>query len=340
MCKKLYIIGNGFDLHHGLKTRYTNFADYVKEHNQPLYYLLESHFTYPKGETLWYRFEENLANLDVENVMSDNSDLEPDIASDDFHSSDMERLPDRTREIVELLTEHLLFDFKAFIRAVDFPSSVAEKKLKIDVTATFLNFNYTNTLESVYGIKSPQIIYIHNSADSYNNLVLGHGMDPKRFDEKLPEPPEDVSEENYKEWYEQNIDTYYPTAEGRSNLMEYFARSFKPTMEIIQHNKSFFKKLTHIRQVWVLGHSLSEVDLPYFQEVKMNISRCASWYVSYYDEREKERHLNTLVHLGIRKCRIKLFPLDEIQANNRQLKMDLKLSTKRIESIIRRLVGA
>ena len=33
----LFIIGNGFDLAHGLKTGYTDFKEYLGEHNKPLF---------------------------------------------------------------------------------------------------------------------------------------------------------------------------------------------------------------------------------------------------------------------------------------------------------------
>lgn len=29
--KKLYIIGNGFDIHHGLKTQYRDYKEYLKQ---------------------------------------------------------------------------------------------------------------------------------------------------------------------------------------------------------------------------------------------------------------------------------------------------------------------
>ncbi|HHT3753891.1 TPA: AbiH family protein, partial [Klebsiella pneumoniae] len=34
---RLYVIGNGFDIRHGLPTRFCCFEAYVKRHNQQLY---------------------------------------------------------------------------------------------------------------------------------------------------------------------------------------------------------------------------------------------------------------------------------------------------------------
>ena len=34
---ELFIIGNGFDVYHGIESRYSHFADYVEKHNSDLY---------------------------------------------------------------------------------------------------------------------------------------------------------------------------------------------------------------------------------------------------------------------------------------------------------------
>lgn len=41
--KRLYVVGNGFDRHHGLPTGYTDFCRYVKETDNELYEFLEGY---------------------------------------------------------------------------------------------------------------------------------------------------------------------------------------------------------------------------------------------------------------------------------------------------------
>lgn len=60
----LYIIGNGFDLYHGLPTSYGNFRDYVKEHDAKLYDLVDKYFLYNTNSDFWSDFESNLGNFD------------------------------------------------------------------------------------------------------------------------------------------------------------------------------------------------------------------------------------------------------------------------------------
>ena len=59
----LYIIGNGFDLYHGLMTGYNHFRRYVQKNDVELYELIEKYYEY-KEDDFWYNFEENLATLD------------------------------------------------------------------------------------------------------------------------------------------------------------------------------------------------------------------------------------------------------------------------------------
>lgn len=45
--KNLYIIGNGFDLYHGLDTKYQTFAKYLAENDSEVYDLLLTYYGLP-----------------------------------------------------------------------------------------------------------------------------------------------------------------------------------------------------------------------------------------------------------------------------------------------------
>jgi hypothetical protein len=321
---KLYIIGNGFDLHHGLNTSYYDFSEYIKEHDSDLHYTLERHISYPKSDKdLWAKFEANLANLDIDEIISENTDLLPDYSSDDFRDRDRHIFPDKMEEQYQLLTTGLFSAFKNFILSVKFPLSAYEYKLNIEHAAQYLTFNYTNTLERLYQIDKNQMTYIHNSVyNNHDDIILGHGIDPINFEEKSPEPPEGLNEEQLQLWYEENNDYDYSYDTGKESIRRYFRDTYKPTKEIITRNKNFFENLITVKEIFVLGHSISEVDLPYFQEIINSIPANTNWNVSFYNELEKEKHLQTLNQLGIEMSNIYQFELVDIQENNIQLKID------------------
>lgn len=70
MNDKLYIIGNGFDLHHGLKTSYDDFRENQAKKLPDLWKLLKIIYGNKINESLWWRdFEEMLGKIDYANVM-------------------------------------------------------------------------------------------------------------------------------------------------------------------------------------------------------------------------------------------------------------------------------
>ncbi len=324
MTDKLYIIGNGFDLHHGLRTSYFDFAKCLKENNRNLYDTLENYISYPSSDKdLWSRFEENLANLDADEILSEHTDTLPNYVSDDFRDRDRYVFPDIMDEHHQKLTTGLFEQFEGFIQKVEFPQTSFEYKIELDKQASFLTFNYTDTLERLYKVERKNIVYLHNSAfHGSEAIILGHGIDPVNFEEKRPEPPDDLDEEDFERWHDQHNDYDYSYDTGKENLMRYFKDTFKPTSEIIQRHNAFFEGLGSFKEVFVLGHSISSVDLPYFKKIITFVNQNTKWSVSYYNTEEKIRHLNTLKTMGLEEKNINLFELLDMQENNKQLKID------------------
>jgi len=76
--KNLYIVGNGFDLYHGLDTKYQSFAKFLAKKDNEVYELFLKYYGLPdisedivtKEEyASWATFELSLANLDYEQVL-------------------------------------------------------------------------------------------------------------------------------------------------------------------------------------------------------------------------------------------------------------------------------
>ena len=68
--------------------------------------------------------------------------------------------------------------------------------------------------------------------------------------------------------------------------------------DIIKNHKDFFDGLSGIEEVFVIGHSLSEVDYPYFEEVR---SRCdAKWHIGYHSLDDMKRLIALVNKLGLK----------------------------------------
>lgn len=51
-------------------------------------------------------------------------------------------------------------------------------------------------------------------------------------------------------------------------------------------NQIFFDSLININEIFILGHSLSSVDMDYFVEVRKRVLPSCKWYISYFSEND------------------------------------------------------
>src|ERR1051326_1208662 len=82
--KKLYIIGNGFDLYNKIKSKYSDFREYVRETNKELFENIEKYFN---PESLWSDFEQTLADLDTDRIVDEASNYLASYADDNWRDS-------------------------------------------------------------------------------------------------------------------------------------------------------------------------------------------------------------------------------------------------------------
>lgn len=161
---------------------------------------------------------------------------------------------------------------------------------KIDLIipdSVFINFNYTKTLENLYGINQHNILHIHGCVDEDEDFILGHG---KGYEElksintvDLPEPPEDLSAEELSEFYEEHASDGQMLHEqlAEDAAISGVASQRKPVEEIIKKHSQFFNTLAKITNIHVYGLSLSEIDVPYLQHIS-SIVGPAKWEFSDY----------------------------------------------------------
>lgn len=273
MTNARYIIGNGFDLHHGIVSSYKAFGAYLSRHDQATYRVVERYFSVDEG--FWSTFEEQLASLDVDTLIDDASAFLASYGAEDWSDSYHHDYQYEIEQVADAVSATLRARFGEWIRQLRFPdpSEIVDNRLPVEPSATFLNFNYTPSLQRLYGVPDSRILHIHGAAtDPDASLVLGHGwepednLDPYRFERD----PEDAD---------------MRVVEGQSIIDDYFQRTFKPTERIIESNAAFFAGLRQIEKIFVMGHSLSSVDHAYFHEVIGNIDvDRVRWKISYFGD--------------------------------------------------------
>ena len=286
---KLYIIGNGFDSAHNLPTDYSEFYKFAKETLDELvtYYHLDKN-----EEDLWADFENSLGKFDWKSIY-DTYDY-TDITADNFKPSEAFGLEDELHEQTDCLVETIKELFCSWICGIDI--SVATKKLELDIDDRFINFNYTSTLQFVYGVKDENIFHIHGRSEAYDDLIFGHL-------ETMEEPELDENGHSNR--------TIFTDAENTAKYPFYAFQ--KPVYEIIKRNCDFFNNLSDIKNIIVIGHSLNKIDLPYFKKIAKNTEK-AEWVVCYKKPEEKTSHLKKLLQCGIQKDKIIMCTFDDLNS--------------------------
>lgn len=269
--KKLYIIGNGFDIQHGIKSRYWDFKEYLDIKDEKLVEKLEEYFG---SDALWSDFEETLQYLDTEQIIDECMNYLESYGAEDWSDAYHHNYQYEVQQRIDLITETLKEQFTKWILQLKMPDNANENMVVVDKGATFINFNYTDTLERLYKVAQDQIFYIHNKAVDVNStLILGHSRNPqdtKTLDELYNDEDTDVR-----------------VAEGNRILDNYFVETYKSTETIITENSGFFEGLKGIETIYVFGHSLSVVDKPYFKEINKHIDQDrVNWKVSFYNKKD------------------------------------------------------
>jgi hypothetical protein len=322
---KLYIIGNGFDLHHGLATRYNDFEQFLKASNRELLDNLYRYYFLEQGQDLWSNFEENLANLDKDSLLESFTNYLPVISSDDFREGDRYAFAMELKKLIGHLTNDLRKCFGQFILTAATKKIDQSSLLNIDSNSKFISFNYTRTLENEYGVHENSICYIHGLADIEEDIILGHALDPELFNEEIKDksPPNNISDEQLELWHEEMSNQHDPSYEsGVHEVPQYFKASFKDTKSIIDDNSYIFSTLIDIEAIHIFGHSMSNIDMPYFEKISNAIKPNCQWHVSYYCINEKEHIIRTLEQLNIKPELYNLFKLTDICVINQRANIE------------------
>lgn len=290
----LFIIGNGFDLMHGIPSSYYNFRDTIDK-SDILRFTLEN---YIRADDIWGDFENNLAYLDREMMLGavderlDDFGV-PDEDDDDFSAADFFAAQEMAASPVFILTQELPKKFRKWISSLKASGPLKSLKDILNQNARYINFNYTEFLETNYEVPQENILYIHGDRRNRNvELVLGHGHN---------------TDEVFETWFHSNKNRkeFQPRLRGRKGryynndspvylgyfleddtkgnwksqmrydainntvrmIEEYYDNSAKKTKDVLVRNQQYFKSLREIKDIVVIGHSLSAVDYPYFKEI-------------------------------------------------------------------------
>lgn len=287
----LFIAGNGFDIAHGIPSKYSEFRQYIirnypdalKYRDEKIYVedynyilpeeiaaeILLSTMDKVNGEN-WENFEAELAHIDFGNKIPSPNHKENETEEEDND------LMGKYLLYIEVLSNGFIACtkwwqdfFQRWIRQVqstfsgyNYNSKKSLKELFKETDMLFFSFNYTKTLEIIY--RKKEVTHIHNYVGQ--KLVFGHGENDARYEEKDKESP--IS----------------------SSFLDDMVMSFKKDTDFSMIRcKSFFKKLNYsIDKVYSYGFSYGKVDSVYIKRIIKSISPDAVWHFTEFEANDTE----------------------------------------------------
>lgn len=231
----LYVIGNGFDIDHGIPSSYTDFKKFLvdSEDNNAKALLDIIEISYrEKDSMLWKDLEKNIGELDLDYSMGKGGTY-----------------------IIKtiMFTENFSYLFKEwvnYLRDFEIIKVSTKKDLKQlfnENKDVFFSFNYTPTLEKIYNINKDNIKYIHvvKNGESYE---FGH--------EKIGK----INEIGHESFGVRNF--------SRQQLS-------KDTSKIYNNNRSWFEELSqkNIENIYFYGFSFANIDLIYIKGILNNVNK-------------------------------------------------------------------
>ena len=312
--KVLYIIGNGFDLMHGVKSRYYDFNKSLGKHSRLRFYLEH----YLKADDLWANFEEALGTLDVEAMCSAHmidSQLDDMGAYDeDASAADFFMAAETAAMPAAGIAEELERRFPAWIRTLK-PNTADRPLANIIKSGKFLDFNYTEFIETLYGINEDDVCYIHGNrrkkkGKARERLIFGHmpGANDKQYDFEDNWSGLNLSGKRVQTICDAKEIALRRVTDADEELTKYCDRN-------IEKHKDFFKKLSDINKVITVGHSLYPVDWAYFEEfIHQNTNLDdIEWYFGCFELGDLERISAFTEHFRIPHDKVHIFRTDTIR---------------------------
>lgn len=293
---QLLIIGNGFDIYHGISSRYLQFREYLRHKDKVVFDSLKQYLSLD-GDDEWNELESNLANLDADELLDEMRIYLGDSSSDEWREYMNHDFQYEVNKVTDRLGEKMKQHFLSWILQLDTHHQSSNPKLALPLNTLYLNFNYTNSLEKIYGIAEKNICYIHGKAvNASSEVILGHGWEG--YVTATEERPLTLQDQLEGDVAPTEGDWRY--SEAKQYIQNYFASTYKNASQIIQRNKHFFRSLKGIQEIHVLGHSMSRVDRKYFEAITANVdAKKLKWTISYHTNNDIKNATETLTDAGV-----------------------------------------
>lgn len=310
----LYVIGNGFDLMHGVQSSYYSFRDTLGK-NSALLHVFENFITF---EDIWADFEEALAYFDT-NAMSSGVIVDNwlDIFGaydEDAGASEFYQATEAAVNPIMTVVNELPRRFRMWVETLSIGTDDRPLQDILRKNGKVLCFNYTEFIETLYGFHEDNICYIHGCRRKKKyfpkeKLILGHKPRENTYSNDLND---NLLMGLKKPFNLSMIDV------AQDNVIRLISEGdealTKKCNDIIYAQDTFFAGLNKIENIVTIGHSLSPVDWDYFSEIVSRLPNIKDvhWYFACHGLHNLDNLEKLIENLGIARSAVSIFRTDDI----------------------------
>lgn len=296
----LFIVGNGFDIAHGLPTLYTDFRHYLEDNDWAYLTRLEEMYGFVAEsqrkfveDSLWKEFESQLAVINEEELIYSGTSINMGLEGGDIVVEDMlDSYWEDQYKYIKGLNEYI----RLWVEQIDINVPKKTNKITSISDDMFMTFNYTLLLEKKYHIDEWNILHIHGSIDEKDNPpIIGHGNSFKIREARKH------AKQAEAEFLEKDTSIY-------NALANYYERTLKDVNHYIVSNSCFFERLCNVDQIFIIGHSLGDVDIAYFRAIKENLKQVVIWNIYYNKSSDKTEFWDKIISIGVEEKSIQILP--------------------------------
>lgn len=286
--ENLFIIGNGFDIVHNMKTKYSNFRDFLEDQCQnhsvlhdPRIYGLFSRLSC-RLDSKWSNLEQDLGFLDFADEISYYIDEIADGYDEGYIAAS-----NMISTISEVFNDMKILEeiFAEWVKTIKIPRRAVKRDF-VDLISSgkdrhFLSFNYTMTLEKIYKVGEVCHIHVLNN----DRLLLGHGEELK---------DQEITVDNFSDISD------YTLGRGSFGEIEEIEQTFnnihnvlkKEVSRALSDHRAFFESLRDIEKVYSYGFSYGDVDLIYIEKIitKIKGGKYTIWFLDDYNEDDNKNY--------------------------------------------------
>ena len=300
--KRLYIIGNGFDLFFDLPTTTDDFCKeldkIIVKDNESARTVFESH------GVDWSIYETGLSKLDLEDVSEDVVESPSLLAEHQYEVDEVIlKVKNYTEQLLDAKNQALINMVKNSEKIIDNIKDYSFPEFFSSENDEIISFNYTSTIESLFNYNR-RVFHIHGYYKGGNNLIFGYGKESDSFysfcsklnskvdscrsneieriiNDSTLTAEEKVEKRQYVEkYYEQYPWNDYEIDKQYEILVSFYCANKKQKQ--LERLEEYLRGLEDINEIVVLGQGMGEVDHDYFCLIDKYINPI-KWIVSAKD---------------------------------------------------------